>query len=271
MAVEVGEGAGRRRPGAATVPSSTTWLSTRDAERLLQEAPSPPGRAPPGRRSPGRWPAPGPAGPRRSRTSACPPRSACPGRGRVSAALRAWPASTSGVDRVGRHHGLPLGPLGVADLDRDRAALGLAVPDAAEDGDRVGLELHPGAAAEAEPAPGQRVGDVVGASPARAPAAPRGSPTSAGPWDSPAVSHRAWAQSSTRAARRAERLVPVASGPRRAARPARAPSGSPAATLRPVISSTWSSAWPTSRSRPLTHAARRRPAPRRPARVGHGS
>jgi hypothetical protein len=43
-----------------------------------------------------------------------------PGRGRVSGALRARPSSSSGVDRVGGHHRLPLGPLGVADLDRHR-------------------------------------------------------------------------------------------------------------------------------------------------------
>ena len=67
-----------------------------------------------------------------------------------------------GVDRVGRHDLLPLRPLGVADLDGDRAALGLAVADAAEHADLVLLELHPGAAAVAEPAPGQRVGEVVG-------------------------------------------------------------------------------------------------------------
>ena len=40
-------------------------------------------------------------------------------------------------------------------LDRDRAAQGEAVPDAAEELDLVLLELHPGAAAVAEPAAGQ--------------------------------------------------------------------------------------------------------------------
>ena len=67
-----------------------------------------------------------------------------------------------GVDRVGGHHLLPLGPLGVADLDGDRAALGQAVPDAAGDPDLVLLELHPGTPAVAEPAPGERVRDVRG-------------------------------------------------------------------------------------------------------------
>src|SRR6185437_2444118 len=50
----------------------------------------------------------------------------------------------------------------VADLDRDRAAERDAVPDAGEHGDLVLLELHPGAAAVAEPAPGQLTRYVVG-------------------------------------------------------------------------------------------------------------
>jgi hypothetical protein len=66
------------------------------------------------------------------------------------------------VDRVGGHHPLPLGPLTVRDLDRDRAALGLAVPHPTEDGHPVLLELHPGPAPASEPATGQRLGDVVG-------------------------------------------------------------------------------------------------------------
>src|SRR5581483_5692168 len=45
---------------------------------------------------------------------------------------------------------------------RDRAALGQAVPHAAEEGDLVLLELHPGAAAVAEPAAGERVRDRLG-------------------------------------------------------------------------------------------------------------
>ena len=59
------------------------------------------------------------------------------------------------VDRVGRHHRLPLGPLAVADLDGDRAAHGEAVPDPADDPHGVLLELHPGTATVAEPATGQ--------------------------------------------------------------------------------------------------------------------
>src|SRR5665647_2437514 len=60
------------------------------------------------------------------------------------------------VHRVGGHHVHPLGPLAVADLDRDRAALRHAVPDARQDAHLVGLEGHPGPAAVAEPPPGER-------------------------------------------------------------------------------------------------------------------
>ncbi len=64
------------------------------------------------------------------------------------------------VHRVGGHHLLPLGPLGVADLDRYRSTLGLAVTNATGDPDLVLLELHPGSPPVAEPSPGQRVRDV---------------------------------------------------------------------------------------------------------------
>ena len=208
--------AAARPAGAATVPSSTTWLSTRDAERLLEEAAWPPGRGRPGRRSPGRWPAPGSAGPRRSRTSACPTRSACPGRGRVSGALRAWPASTSSATGSAAITRLPLGPLGVADLDGDRAALGLAVADPAEDGHRVGLELHPGA-------PRRRPSRRRASASARSAVVTRtwaGSPsriaTRAGPCDSPAVSHLSMIGSLSRspASRRPSRLLAGSGGQR---------------------------------------------------------
>ena len=58
--------------------------------------------------------------------------------------------------------------------------------------DLVLLELHPGAAAVAEPAPGQRVGDVVGRhlDVGRQPLEDR---DQGGPWDSPAVSQRSMA------------------------------------------------------------------------------
>ena len=65
-----------------------------------------------------------------------------------------------GVHGIGGHDLFPLGPFGVADLDGDGAALGQAVADAAEDRDHVLLEFHPGAAAVAEPAAGQRLADV---------------------------------------------------------------------------------------------------------------
>ena len=62
-----------------------------------------------------------------------------------------------GVHGIGGHDLLPFGPFGVADLDGDRAALGQAVADAAQDGDHVLFEFHPGAAAVAEPPAGQRI------------------------------------------------------------------------------------------------------------------
>ena len=71
----------------------------------------------------------------------------------------------TGVDRVGRHDLLPLRPLGVADVDRHRAALGLPVAHAADDRDLVLLELHPRAPAVAEAPTRQGVGDVVGGDP----------------------------------------------------------------------------------------------------------
>ena len=132
-----------------------------------------------------------------------------------------------GVDRVGRHHLLPLGPLGVADLDRDRAALGLAVADAADDRDLVLLELHPGAAAVAEPAAGQRVGDVARRSPGHGRAAPRGSRPGQGPWDSPAVSQRSMAVSVSRAGRQGFQSTSVHEIAPDGPRPRRAPSTAP--------------------------------------------
>ena len=66
------------------------------------------------------------------------------------------------VDGVGGHHGFPLGPFGVADLDGDRTAEGDAVAHPGQHGDLVGFELHPRAAAIAEPAAGQLTGDVLG-------------------------------------------------------------------------------------------------------------
>ena len=71
----------------------------------------------------------------------------------------------TGVHRVGRHDLLPLRPLGVADVDGHRTALGLPVAHAADDGDLVLLELHPCAPAVAEASTRQGVGDVVGGDP----------------------------------------------------------------------------------------------------------
>ena len=65
------------------------------------------------------------------------------------------------VDRVGGHHGFPLGPFGVADLDGDRAAERDAVPDTGEHRDLVLLELHPRAAAVAQPAAGELTCDLA--------------------------------------------------------------------------------------------------------------
>ena len=94
-----------------------------------------------------------------------------------------------GVDRVGRHDRLPLGPLGVAHPDRDRPAKRDAVPHAAGELHLVLLELHPRAAPVPGPPPrerGRHVPLVI--------RTPAGTPSqiaaSARPCDSPAVSHR---------------------------------------------------------------------------------
>ena len=69
------------------------------------------------------------------------------------------------------------------------------VPHAAEELDLVLLELHPGAAAVAEPAAGQGAATslVVTSTPAGRPSIVA---TSAGPWDSPAVNQRSMPRSS---------------------------------------------------------------------------
>ena len=67
-----------------------------------------------------------------------------------------------GVNRIRGHHLDPLRPLAVAHLDRDRAAHGAPVPHAADHADLVGLELHPGAAPDAEAPALQLTGDVGG-------------------------------------------------------------------------------------------------------------
>jgi len=80
-----------------------------------------------------------------------------PGQGLVAGAV----LELGGVDGIGGHHGFPLGPLRVADLNRDRAAERDAVPDARQHGDLVLLELHPRAAAVAKAAAGQLTRDVI--------------------------------------------------------------------------------------------------------------
>ena len=67
-----------------------------------------------------------------------------------------------GGDGVGRHDGLPLGPLGVGHLDGHRPAHGGPMPNPAGDAHSVLLELHPGAATGPQPAAGEVDADLVG-------------------------------------------------------------------------------------------------------------
>jgi hypothetical protein len=83
-------------------------------------------------------------------------------------------ATTRGVadlDRLGVHHLDPLGPLGVADPEGDRAAHGQPVTDAARDVQFVLFELHARAAAVTETSTGQ-----IGLDRARRDGHPRGEP-----------------------------------------------------------------------------------------------
>ena len=57
-----------------------------------------------------------------------------------------------GVNRIGAHHVSPLGPLGVGNLNSDRAALSQAVAHTTQDAHTILLELHAGTAAVAETA-----------------------------------------------------------------------------------------------------------------------
>src|SRR5699024_4881108 len=63
--------------------------------------------------------------------------------------------------RIGAHHLLPLRPLGVRDLDRERRAEGEPMAETAVDRQHVLLELLTAAAAVAEPAPGERRLQIV--------------------------------------------------------------------------------------------------------------
>ena len=75
-----------------------------------------------------------------------------PGQRRVAGLLGEHVARSTGSAAITVSH---LGHSVLPTRDRDRAAHGQAVPHAAEELDLVLLELHPGAAAVAEPAPGE--------------------------------------------------------------------------------------------------------------------
>ncbi len=208
-----------------------------------------------------------------SRSYFCmPARSAWPGRGRVSGALRASPARTSGSTGSAAMTCFPLGPLGVADHDRDGAAHGQAVPHAAEEGHLVLLELHPGAATVAEPPPRQRVRHHRGgdghARRAVPPASRRVRGRATPPRSASAICSTVLPQTPVPVVasilpRSAGSPGPASHGAGRgsaaAGRAQRATSAaSPAARIaasgagaRPVCCSTWRTAWCTSRSRPL--------------------
>ena len=66
-----------------------------------------------------------------------------------------------GRNRIRGHHGFPLGPLAVADLDGDRAAEGEPVAHTGQHGDLILLELHPRAAAVAQASARQLIRDVA--------------------------------------------------------------------------------------------------------------
>ena len=127
----VGVEVARGRRGRAATPAGARDAAELDdvARPSRRRAPArgrrwPPRRARPGRRSRGRWPARGSAGPRRSRTSACRPGRRGPGAGGSAARCGPAPSSSTGSTGSADITCLPLGPLGVADLDRRRAALG---------------------------------------------------------------------------------------------------------------------------------------------------
>ncbi len=162
------------------------------------------------------------------------------------------------LDGLGGHHLDPLGPLGVADAQGDRAAEADAVADAAGDREFVLLELHPRAAAVAELAAGE-VGLDVG----REIGTPEGRPsmtaTSSGPCDSPAVSTRSIASSLPRppgASRRGRRFVRSAA------------SGSPVTKTR-ICRTAWCSSIPSPETAVSTAGLPRLREARRPRAVDH--
>ena len=77
-----------------------------------------------------------------------PARSAWPGRGRVTGALRA-PVASGGGSGADVHRVLPVGPVAVAHDQRDRPAQRLALADAGQHLGRIGLDGHAPAAAVA--------------------------------------------------------------------------------------------------------------------------
>ena len=90
--------------------------------------------------------------------------------------------------RVGGHHRLPLGPLGVVDAQGDRRAHRDPVAHTPDEGDPVGLEGHAGPPAVPEPSPprARARSSVVTPTPAGTPSR---TPVRASPCDSPAVNH----------------------------------------------------------------------------------
>ena len=82
-----------------------------------------------------------------------PARSAWPGRG--------WVSGLAVAPGRRRHLLGPLGPLGVADHDGHRRAERAAVADAAQEGQLVGLEAHPRAAAVTQAPAGQLAGNIL--------------------------------------------------------------------------------------------------------------
>ena len=133
------------RPPACTGPRPTTWLTTDTSSRASRALARQPAAT---RAAVSRAEA-------RSRTSRASsnPYFCMPGQIGVTRAGRG--EDLGGGPGVRGHLLLPLGPLGVGDLDGHRRAQGPAVTDPAHQGDLVGLEPHPGAPAEPEAAPGQ--------------------------------------------------------------------------------------------------------------------
>ena len=157
----------RRRPSSITCETSRTPAAC--SRKALATRPAPPARP-----SRGRWPARGPAGPRRSRTSASRRGRRARAAAGSGARCAARPSSTSGSTGSGditcSHFGHSLLAISIATGPPMRRT----VADPAEDRDLVRLEVHPGAAPVAEASSGQHRGEVVGGERDVAPAALRG-------------------------------------------------------------------------------------------------